>query len=113
LAVKNFGEVGVAMQQIHYLTKLEKQSELEKTNNKISEQIRRADNIDDVFKVTTQEVRQALKVDRTVVYQFNSDWSGQVVAESVAGGWRSLLIEQEDDQVLSGNRRHLFRKNPS
>ncbi len=97
-------QVGVAMQQINYLTQLEKQSELEKTNNKISEQIRRADNIDDVFKVTTQEVRQALNTDRTVVYQFNPDWSGQVVAESVASGWNSLLVEQTDDQVLSGNR---------
>ena len=97
-------QVGVAMQQINYLTKLKKQSELEKTNSKISEQIRRADNIDDIFKVTTQEVRQALKADRTVVYQFNPDWSGQVVAESVASGWNSLLVEQTDDQVLSGNR---------
>ena len=107
-------QVGVAMQQINYLTQLEKQSELEKTNNKISEQIRRADNIDDIFKVTTQEVRQALKTDRTVIYQFNPDWSGQVVAESVASGWNSLLVEQTDDQVLTGNRtdsdRCLLRK---
>jgi methyl-accepting chemotaxis protein PixJ len=39
-----------------------------------------------------------------VVYQFNSDWSGQVVAESVASGWISLLVEQTDDTVLSGDR---------
>ncbi|WP_019505346.1 GAF domain-containing protein [Pleurocapsa sp. PCC 7319] len=97
-------QVGVAMQQINYMTRLEKQSELEKTSNKISEQIRTAKNIDEVFKVTTQEVRQALKADRTVVYQFNPDWSGQVVAESVAGDWVSLLIEQTEDEVLSGDR---------
>ncbi|MGF1590796.1 MAG: GAF domain-containing protein [Pleurocapsa sp.] len=97
-------QLGVAMQQINYLTRLEKQSELEKTSSKISEQIRRSENIDEVFKVTTQEIRQALKTDRTVVYQFNPDWSGQVVAESVASGWVSLLVEQTNDEVLSGDR---------
>jgi methyl-accepting chemotaxis protein PixJ len=97
-------QVGIAMQQIDYIGKLQKQSELEKASNKISEQVRTAKNIDEVFKVTTQEVRQALNTDRTVVYQFNSDWSGQVVAESVASGWISLLVEQTDDTVLSGDR---------
>ncbi|MEM9509174.1 MAG: GAF domain-containing protein [Cyanobacteria bacterium P01_E01_bin.35] len=97
-------QVGVAMQQINYMTTLKKQAELEKTNSKIGEQIRKAKNIDEVFKVTTQEVRQALEVDRTVVYQFNPDWSGQVVAESVASGWVSLLVEQTEDEVLSGDR---------
>ncbi|MEM8719752.1 MAG: GAF domain-containing protein [Cyanobacteria bacterium P01_G01_bin.39] len=97
-------QVGVAMQQINYMTKLKKQAELEKTNSKISEQIRKAKNIDEVFKVTTQEVRQALEVDRSIVYQFNPDWSGQVVAESVVGDWVSLLVEQTDDEVLSGDR---------
>ncbi len=97
-------QVGVAMQQINYMTTLQKQAEAEKTNSKISEQIRKAKNIDEVFKVTTQEVRQSLKVDRTIIYQFNPDWSGEVVAESVAGDWVSLLVEQTDDDVLSGDR---------
>ncbi|BAZ45681.1 methyl-accepting chemotaxis sensory transducer with phytochrome sensor [Chondrocystis sp. NIES-4102] len=97
-------QIGIAMQQIDYLSKLQRQSELEKANNKISEKIRKAQNIDEIFKVTTQEVRQALNVDRTIVYKFNPDWSGQVVAESVASGWVSLLVEQTDDEVLSGDR---------
>ncbi|MCC0179111.1 GAF domain-containing protein [Waterburya agarophytonicola K14] len=97
-------QVGIAMQQINSIAKLQKQSELEKASSKISEQIRKAKDIDEVFKVTTQEVRQAINVDRTVVYQFNPDWSGQVVAESVASGWVSLLVEQTEDEVLSGNR---------
>lgn len=97
-------QVGIAMQQLNYMAKLQKQSELEKASNKISEQIRKAKNIDEVFKVTTQEVRQALQADRTVVYKFNPDWSGEVLAESVASGWVSLLVEQTDDEVLTGKR---------
>ena len=104
-ALRQLGlQVGVAMQQISYMETLQKQSQLEKASNKISEKIRRAENIDEVFQATTQEVRQALEADRTVVYQFNPDWSGQVVAESVGSGWVSLLVTQEDDKVLSGDR---------
>lgn len=97
-------QVGIALQQISYINRLEKQTELEKASNTIIERIRQASNVDDIFKVATNEVRQALKADRAVVYQFNPDWSGQVVAESVASGWVSLLVEQTNDEVLSGNR---------
>jgi methyl-accepting chemotaxis protein PixJ len=97
-------QVGIALQQISYINRLQKQAELEKASNNIIERIRKASNVDDIFRVATNEVRNALKADRAVVYQFNADWSGRVVAESVAGGWISLLVEQESDEMLSGNR---------
>ena len=97
-------QVGIALQQIGYINRLQKQAELEKASNNIIERIRKASNVDDIFKVATNEVRNALKADRAVVYQFNPDWSGQVVAESVGSGWVSLLVEQESDKMLSGNR---------
>ena len=97
-------QIGVAMQQINYTVALQKQSELDKTSGKISEQIRQAKNIDEVFEVTTREVGKALKVDRTVVYQFNEDFSGQVVAESVIGDWVSLLVEQKTNDTISSSR---------
>ncbi|MGK7935932.1 MAG: GAF domain-containing protein, partial [Xenococcaceae cyanobacterium] len=83
---------------------LQKQAEQEKASNRIIERIRKTLDIDEIFTVATQEIRQVLKADRTVVYQFNEDWSGQVVAESVASGWVSLLVEQTNDEVLSGDR---------
>jgi len=67
------------------------------------------DDIDSIFQITTQEMRQQLQCDRLVVYQFNSDWTGQVIAESVAKGWISLLQEQYNDQVLQGDRIQLDR----
>lgn len=97
-------QVGVAMQQINYTTTLKRQSELDKTSSKISEQIRKAKNIDEVFEVTTQEVRKALDVDRTIVYQFNEDFTGQVIAESIAGDWVSLLVAQKGDDTISSSR---------
>ena len=69
----------------------------------IIDKIRRSQDIKTIFRVTTQEVRSVLQCDRLLIYQFNPDWSGQVVAESVASGWVSLLKEQ-NKEVLAGDR---------
>jgi methyl-accepting chemotaxis protein PixJ len=97
-------QVGIAMEQINYIEQLQKKAEQEQTINRIAERIRQSLATDEIFQNVTQEIRQAIKTDRAVVYQFNPDWSGQVVAESVGGGWVSLLVQQADDAVLSGDR---------
>jgi methyl-accepting chemotaxis protein PixJ len=97
-------QVGMAMEQIHYIEQLQKRADQEQTINRIADRIRQSLVVDDVFASVVQEIRQASKADRAVVYQFNEDWSGQVVAEAVGGGWVSLLVEQAKDEVLSGNR---------
>ncbi len=107
-------QVGIAMEQIDYVEQLQKRAEQEQTINRIADKIRQSLAVDDVFSTVVQEIRQASKTDRSVIYQFNPDWSGQVVAESVGSGWASLLVEQQKDEVLSGNRatneRCLLRK---
>jgi methyl-accepting chemotaxis protein PixJ len=97
-------QVGVAMEQIGYLNKLRIRSEQQQTLAKITDRIRQTLEIDAVFQNVTQELRTAMNADRAIIYQFNADWSGQVVAEAVTSGWMSLLVEQGKDAVLSGNR---------
>jgi methyl-accepting chemotaxis protein PixJ len=97
-------QVGIAMEQIDYIGQLQKRADQEQTINRIADRIRQSLAVDDVFASVVQEIRQASKADRSVVYQFNADWSGQVVAESVGSGWVSLLVEQTKDEILSGNR---------
>jgi signal transduction histidine kinase len=75
-------------------------SERVKTTTNIVDRVRRSQDIDTIFKNTTEEMRHVLQSDRLVIYQFNPDWSGQVVAESVSSGWISLIIEQNNDEVL-------------
>ena len=77
-------------------------AERTKITASIIDKVRRSQNIDTIFTVTTREMRQALECDRMVVYQFNADWSGQVVAESVGSGWISLLVESGENKI-SGN----------
>lgn len=59
--------------------------------------IRRSLNVDDILKTAVKEVRKVLKSDRVVIYQFNSDLSGTIVAEAVAPGWTQALAETIDD----------------
>ena len=63
-----------------------------KATTAIINKIRRSQDLDTIFRVATEEMRGVLQCDRLVVYQFNPDWSGQVVAESVGSGWISLLV---------------------
>ena len=87
-------QFSLAKSQIDYVQKVQEQSaelakvaEQEKTVNKIVNRIRQATDVEDIFKTTTQEIRQALKCDRVAVYQFHPDWSGTFIAESVGNGW--------------------------
>ncbi len=81
-------------------TQLQQQQAREVTVAKVINKVRRSLDIKTIFQTTTQEVRQLLKTDRAVIYRFNRDWSGEFVAESVAGGWISLLQSQTNNSTL-------------
>jgi signal transduction histidine kinase len=65
--------------------------ERERTLATTVDKIRRSLDIQTIFETTTQETRQLLAVERSVIYRFAADWSGHIVAESMAPEWRSLL----------------------
>ncbi|MCA1993367.1 MAG: response regulator [Coleofasciculus sp. S288] len=70
---------------------------------KVIQRMRQTLDIDAIFTATTDELRQLLKCDRVAIYQFNSDWSGEFVAESVASGWTSLITAQKNDPSLTAD----------
>ena len=70
---------------------LEKTAALERGLVAMVERMRLDRNLEHIFKVATQEARKLLQVDRVVIYRYNQDWSGDFVAESVAGGWVKLM----------------------
>jgi two-component system, chemotaxis family, CheB/CheR fusion protein len=63
----------------------------ERTILEIVAKIRETFELTEIFQNTAQKLRETLKCDRLVLYRFNSDWSGEFVAESVSMGWTSLL----------------------
>lgn len=84
-------ELAANLQKSEFDLKLQQQSEQEKAVVKVIDRIRYSIDLDTLFKTTTQEVRQLLKVDRVGLYRFNDDWSGEFIAESVTTGWTRLV----------------------
>lgn len=64
----------------------------------IIKKIRCSQDIQTTFEIAVRELRRALNCDRLLIYQFEPDWSGRVVAESVAEGWNSLLPVQPNQE---------------
>ena len=56
--------------------------------------------LEPVFNQAVQGAREILKADRVVVYRFNPDWSGYVVAESVLTGWPKALAVKINDPCI-------------
>ncbi|MEH2437598.1 MAG: GAF domain-containing protein [Nostoc sp.] len=91
-------QFSLAKSQIDYLElvrlkseKLAQIAEQEKAVTKISNRIRQSSDVEEIFKTTTQEVRQLLRCDRVAAYRFNPNWTGEFVAESVAHTWVKLV----------------------
>ncbi|MEM8808160.1 MAG: ATP-binding protein [Cyanobacteria bacterium P01_G01_bin.38] len=57
----------------------------------ISSRISQADNIADILETAAEGSRQLLDCDRTIIYRFESDMSGTIVAESVLSDWTTSL----------------------
>ena len=76
---------------------LRKGAARERTLLNIVEKIRESLDLQEIFQTTTDELRENLKCDRAVLYQFNPDWSGEFVAESVAEGWIRAIGTQLQD----------------
>ncbi|MEO0455236.1 MAG: GAF domain-containing protein [Cyanobacteria bacterium P01_A01_bin.114] len=73
----------------------------------VIQQMRQSLDAETIFRATTQSLRQVISCDRVIIYQFRPDWSGHIIAEAVAKGWRSLLDTQLDDQTSPWNSERL------
>ncbi|MEH1969205.1 PAS domain S-box protein [Nostoc sp.] len=82
---------------------LKAQAEREELMRTVAQRIRQSLNLQDILNATTQEVRDLLGVDRVVVYQFDSEMIGTIVAESVEPGWTiSLGVQIHDTCFQTG-----------
>lgn len=105
--------VGIAIKQSEFVEQERKQSEQlrraverERAIGKIVDKIRQSQDLETIFRTTTQEVRmQLVKSDRVAVYRFEPDFSGSYVAESVASGWVRVLDPKVAPPQVGGNIR--------
>ncbi len=104
-------QLGVALAQADFVSQVQTQSQREKGLVKVIREIRQTLDIDTLFANAAREVRLLLGLDRAALYQFKEDWSGEFVAESVAGGWNKLLGRQVKDTYLEENQGGRYVKN--
>ena len=53
--------------------------------------IRQSLDLDSIMSQTVEEVRLFLQADRVLIYRFEPDWSGLIVAESVIAPWKAVF----------------------
>ena len=62
-----------------------------------------------VFYKALTGAREFLKVERVVIYRFNSDWTGYVANESLQIGWRSALNDKIEDACIGDDLIEAYR----
>ncbi len=70
---------------------LRQQNERSRLLNVMCDRIRQSLNLEEILSTTVTEVRQFLACDRVLIYQFQPDWSGTVIVESVGPDWKPML----------------------
>ncbi len=63
-----------------------------------------------LFDQAVQEAKKQLKVDRVVIYGFEPDLSGSIVAEAVSAGWPRALADRISDPCIPGKLLEEYKK---
>ena len=79
-------QVGFALDNAKLLRQLEQESILTRSLKNFPLSLRERINKNDFFKVTVEEARRAINTERVIVYSFDDDWKGTVIAESILPG---------------------------
>ncbi|MBD0362182.1 MAG: GAF domain-containing protein, partial [Coleofasciculus sp. C3-bin4] len=83
--------VGLSLDRVNFLEQKEAETERAQQLNEITSRIRDSLEATEVYHAAITGVRETLKTDRAVVYLFDENWQGSIVAESVDSGWPKAL----------------------
>ena len=90
-------QVGFALDHARLLQRIEAESVQSQLLADTIGSIRQSLNEEDVIKTTVEEVRKVLGTDRVMVYSFNANYSGTVIAESVVLTYPKVLRSEIQD----------------
>jgi two-component sensor histidine kinase len=94
------GKSEAALEQSQTELALHRLAEREYLLRTISDRIRQSLELAEILNTTVNAVRDLLQVDRVMIYQFQLDLSGVVIAESVASPWVSLQGQAIQDSYF-------------
>ncbi|MEH1782572.1 MAG: PAS domain S-box protein [Nostoc sp.] len=88
------GAIHHTVERMHLIRQLEQSREQQQLIAAIALRIRQSLKLEEILRTIATEVRQFLQADRVVVYQFQPDMSGTIVAESVLPSWTVAMGTQ-------------------
>ncbi|WP_017654789.1 GAF domain-containing protein [Fortiea contorta] len=86
------------------------QIERERLLEAIARRIRQAQNLETIVQKTVKELRQILESDRLLIYQFQPDGSGIIIAESTIAASGPLLGKNIQDPCFNSQHRERYRR---
>ncbi len=89
--------VHTLIERIRFREELEWQQQQQQLVSSIALRIRQSLELEMILQTTVEEVRNLLQTDRVLVYQFDPDWRGEIIAESVENGWTPTMGQQIQD----------------
>ncbi|MEB3282680.1 MAG: GAF domain-containing protein [Lyngbya sp.] len=87
-------QVSLALDQLTLLQQQQTGAEQERRLNQIHAILQESLTPSEIFNIVVGETRAVLNVDRVTIYQFETQWQGTIVAESVAPQFPSALGNQ-------------------
>ncbi|WP_126146716.1 GAF domain-containing protein [Synechococcus elongatus] len=90
-------QVGLAMTRARFLEQQIAEANRAKLVRSITSELVAQADVKSVLRTAVQETRRAIKADRVVVYEFDENWSGKIVAESSDSNWPAALNVVIDD----------------
>jgi methyl-accepting chemotaxis protein PixJ len=102
-------QVEYAVDRLNYIAKIQDTAGKARLFGDIAFRARQSLKKEEILRIAVQGARKALKTDRVLVYQFNPDWSGTMIAESVGQDWVKVLDVRIEDPCFKGRYVDLYR----
>jgi len=84
--------------------------ERERLINTITQNIRQSLELNQILATAVEDVRHILHADRVMVFRFNADWSGEMIAESVMPPWIRIVGSTVHDPCFVGELVEDYRR---
>ncbi|MCC5640560.1 GAF domain-containing protein [Nostoc sp. CHAB 5844] len=94
-------QLGFALDHARLIEQIDKRADQAYVVSNITRKIRESLNEEDVLKTTVEEIRKAISADRVIVYGFDADWYGTVIAEAVVPGFPKALRAKIKDPCFA------------
>ncbi|MBW4468988.1 MAG: GAF domain-containing protein [Stenomitos rutilans HA7619-LM2] len=103
-------QLSFAIEQAKLLQQREEEARLDRQLNEITSRMRETLDPQQIYNATLKGTRDALGVDRTLIYLFDENWQGTIVAESIAPGFPVALGAQIADPCFAQSYVEKYRK---